>query len=231
MKYDLIIIGGGAAGFAAAMKANELNKKVLMINDNKNVEIGGTCVNVGCFPTKHMLYKADLIHKISSNIFAGISAKIEIDYSKIVEEKNKLVFKAREEKYKKVLDNLKNVEFINGKAKFVDNNTIMVNEKKLYGDKFLISTGSKTFIPPIKGIEKVKYLTNKTALELKKVPEKLVVIGAGALGLEFAQMFSRFGSKVTILEATEHIMGGVDNDFEKMMNIYFKREELKSLEM
>ncbi|WGS64572.1 mercury(II) reductase [Marinitoga aeolica] len=227
MKYDLIIIGGGAAGFAAAMKANELNKKVLIINDNNNVEIGGTCVNVGCFPTKHMLYKAELIHKISNNIFDGITANVKINYEKIVEEKNKLVENAREEKYKKVLSNLENVDFVNGKAEFIDNNSVIVNGEKYFGEKFLIATGSKTFIPPIKGIEKVKYLTNKTALELKKIPEKLIVIGAGALGLEFAQMFSRFGSKVTIIEATEHIMGGVDNDFEKMMNIYFKKEGIK----
>ncbi|KAF2955411.1 mercury(II) reductase [Marinitoga sp. 38H-ov] len=227
MKYDLVILGGGAAGFAAAMKANELNKKTLMINDNSDVEVGGTCVNVGCFPTKHMLYKADLIHKIKSNLFNGITANVKIEYEKIVEEKNKLVEDAREEKYKKVLSNLENVKFINGKAKFVDNHSIIVNGKRIYGEKFLIATGSKTFIPPIKGIEKVNYLTNKTALELKKIPEKLVVIGAGALGLEFAQMFSRFGSNVIIIEASEHIMGGIDSDFEKMMNIYFKKEGIK----
>jgi len=165
MKYDLIILGGGAAGFAAAMKANELNKKVLMINDNNNVEIGGTCVNVGCFPTKHMLYKAELIYKIKNNLFEGITADIKIDFEKIIEEKNLLVEEAINEKYKKVLANLENVDFINGKAKFIDNSSIIVNSKRYYGEKFLIATGSKTFIPPIDGIEKVNFLTNKTALE------------------------------------------------------------------
>ncbi|GAB6190191.1 mercury(II) reductase [Marinitoga arctica] len=227
MKYDLIIIGGGAAGFAAAIEADSKNKKTLVINDNKEVEIGGTCVNVGCFPTKHMLFKAELVYKILNNNFDGIEANVKIDFSKIIEEKNKLVLNAREEKYKKILDNLKNVNFINGKARFINDNTIIVNGEKLSGDKFLIATGSRTFIPQIKGLEEIEYLTNKSALELKEIPKKLIVIGAGALGLEFAQMFSRFGSRVTVLESTDNIMGAIDIDFEKLLYKYFKEEDIK----
>ncbi|NUU98951.1 hypothetical protein XO12_02065 [Marinitoga sp. 1154] len=227
MKYELIIIGGGAAGFSAALEAERKNKKTLIINNNENIEIGGTCVNVGCFPTKHLLYKAELIYKIQNNIFEGIKTNLQIDYSKIIEEKDKLVLKARKEKYIKILKNLKNVEFLNGKAKFIDKNTIIVNNKKIKGEKFLIATGSRTYIPQIPGLENIEFLTNKEALDLKELPDKLIIIGGGALGLEFAQIFSRFGSKVVILEATNHIMNGVDDDFERLISNYLKDEGIK----
>jgi len=183
MKYDLIIIGAGSGGFASAIQANELGLKTLMINSG--LPIGGTCVNVGCVPSKALIHYAK---------------NKNLNFSQAIEKELALVAELRKEKYENVLKSLKNVEFIEGKAKFVSENEIEVLGRRFQAEKFIIANGSTANVPNIEGIEEIGYLTHVTALSNKNLPQSIAIIGAGPLGLEFSQIYSRFGSKVIILE-------------------------------
>jgi mercuric reductase len=203
-KFDLIIIGGGAGAFAAAIKANELGAKTAMIN--AGLPLGGTCVNVGCVPSKTLLHAAEILHLAKNHGIAGIELEVKkFNFQKIVADELSLVNKMRQEKYEKVLTKLHHVTLIEGMAKFVSATEIEVNQKKLMADKFIIATGSTANIPSIEGIHETGYLTHIEALKLTKQPKHLVIVGGGVVALEFSQMFSRFGTKVTLLHRSETI--------------------------
>ena len=198
-KFDVIIIGGGAGAFAAAIKANELKAKTLMVN--AGLPLGGTCVNVGCVPSKTLLWAGEGMHQARSHGIPGIDIEVKnFDFAQVVQHELDLVDKLRAEKYEKVLNGLENVTHIEGQATFVSPNEIEVNGQKFQSKKFIIAAGSTATVPPIKGIEEVEYLTHIEALQIKQQPKELIVVGAGPLGLEFAQMYARFGTKVTILQ-------------------------------
>lgn len=225
-KFDLIIIGGGAAGFAAAMKADELKAETLMIN-NDAVGVGGTCVNVGCLPTKHLLTIGELIYKARTHNFSGLKVSVSFDFETIIEEKNRLIDKLRNEKYEKVLSALSHIAFIGGDAKFVSENEVQINGENYAADKFIIVTGSSTLVPPIEGINAVDYLTNIEALQLKEAPESMVILGGGALGIEFAQMFSRFGTKVCLLQHADRIVPREEPELANLLQRYLRDEGIE----
>ena len=205
-KYDLIIIGGGAAGFAAATKAADLGKTALMINSG--LPLGGTCVNVGCVPSKHLLSVGnDLYYGPRSN-FSAISNghRPDFDFKAAIQEKDDLVAALRQSNYRNVLDGLDTVTLLEAKARFVGPNKVEADGQIYEAEKFIIATGSSTKVLPIPGIDQVGWLNNVTALQLQEVPGSMIVIGGGPLGLEFAQMFAHFGSKVTVLEAMDRIL-------------------------
>ena len=203
-EYDLIIIGGGAGAFAAAIKANDLSAKTLMIN--KGLPLGGTCVNVGCVPSKTLLWAGEVMHQARNHGIPGIDIEVKnFDFASLVQHELDLVEKLREEKYEKVLRNLENVIHLEGRASFVSANEIEVNGQIYQGKKFVIAAGSTTTVPPIEGIKEVGFITHIEALKLKEQPKELIVVGAGPLGLEFAQMYSRFGTKVTVLQRSDSI--------------------------
>jgi mercuric reductase len=203
-KFDLIIIGGGAGAFAAAIRANELGAKTALVNSG--LPLGGTCVNVGCVPSKTLLYAGEVLHHAKHHGVPGVELEVKnFDFQKVVQDELLLVEKLREEKYEKVLKYLENVTVVEGRAKFVSQNEVEVNGEKLSAEKFIIAAGSTASVPPIEGIREVGFITHIEALKMPKQPKELVVIGAGPLGLEFAQMFSRFGTKVTILQRGDSI--------------------------
>ncbi|PIR58867.1 MAG: mercury(II) reductase [Candidatus Pacebacteria bacterium CG10_big_fil_rev_8_21_14_0_10_56_10] len=209
-NFDLIIIGGGAGAFAAAIRANELEANTAIIN--AGLPLGGTCVNVGCVPSKTLLWAAETIHHAKHHQIPGVELEVKnFDFQKVVQDELALVEKLRQEKYEKVLQNLKYVTAIEGKATFDSANQVAVNDEKLTAEKFIIATGSTATVPPIDGIRDVGFITHIEALRLEKLPQSLVVIGAGPVGLEFAQMFARFGTKVTILQRGGSIFPPAEN--------------------
>lgn len=204
-QYDLVIVGGGTGAFAAAIKANELGAKTAFINDG--LPLGGTCVNVGCVPSKTLLHAAELVHTAKHHNIPGIELAVSaVDYAAVVADELALVEKLRGEKYEKILKGLENVTFIAGRAAFVSNNIIKVGDQQIEAAKFIIATGSTATVPDVKGLAEAGYITHIEAMELKTVPKRLVVIGAGPVGLELAQVYARFGSQVTILQRTDSIM-------------------------
>lgn len=204
-QFDLIIIGGGSAAFSAAIKASELEKKVLMINDG--LPIGGTCVNVGCVPSKTLIRTAEQFHIANHPNFNGIKpSNNKIDFKEVIRQKTELVKELRQHKYVDVLKDDPNVTIIKSYGKFIDKNTVEANGKKFTAENILIATGSTTFIPDIPGLKEAGYLTNETLYELEELPEHLIVIGGRYIALENAQMFARLGSKVTILQRSNRIL-------------------------
>ncbi len=203
--FDLIIIGGGAGAFAAAIRANELKAKTAMINSG--LPLGGTCVNVGCVPSKRLLRAGEVLHLAQNHKIPGIELEVKnIDFLTLIEDELNLVSQMRKEKYEKVLGALESVSFLEGYAKFISQNEIRVNEETLRAEKIIIATGSKAAVPPIEGIDETGYVTHIEALKLEQLPENLIIIGAGPVSIEFAQMFSRFGSKVTIVKRSPGIL-------------------------
>ena len=197
--YDLIIIGGGAGAFASAIRANELGAKTALVNSG--LPLGGTCVNVGCVPSKTLLYAGEVLYHARHHGIPGVELEVKrFDFQKVVQNELALVEKLRQEKYEKVLKNLEHVTAIEGKAKFVSQSEVEVNGEKLSAEKFIIAAGSTATVPPIERIREAGFITHIEALRLQKQPKELIVIGAGPLGLEFAQMFSRFGTKVAVLQ-------------------------------
>ncbi len=209
-KFELIIIGGGAGAFAAAIRANELKRKTAIINTG--LPLGGTCVNVGCVPSKTLLYAGEILHHTKHNHIPGIELEVKhFSFQKIIQDEISLVERLRKEKYEKVLKDLEYVTYLKGMATFTKENEIEVNGKKLSAEKFIIATGSTATIPLIENISKVGFVTHTEVLILKKQPKELVIVGAGPLGVEFAQIYSRFGTKVTILYRGQNIL----KNFEK----------------
>ena len=203
-KYDIIILGGGASAFASAIKANELKMKTAIINSG--LPAGGTCVNVGCVPSKLLLHAGEVLHMAKNHGVPGIELEVKsFNFNKVVEDELKIVEGFRNEKYEKVLANLKYVTYIEGEASFSGEKEVEVNGEKLTADKFIIATGSTANVLEIEGIKDVGYVTHIEALKLKEQPKELAIIGAGPVGLEFAQMYARFGTKVTILQMDERI--------------------------
>ncbi|MCL6106574.1 MAG: mercury(II) reductase [Actinobacteria bacterium] len=198
-RYDLIILGGGAGGFAAAIRANELGTKAALVNSG--LPFGGTCVNVGCVPSKFLLWVGEIMHLAENHGIPGLKLKLDgFDFSQVVRDELRLVEHLRREKYEKVLAGLDNISVLEGEARFASKDTLKVNGEIISAEKFIIATGSTANVPPIEGIEETGYMTHIEALKLTKLPKELIIIGAGPLGLEFAQMYARFGTKVTVLE-------------------------------
>ncbi|MBI2578833.1 MAG: mercury(II) reductase [Candidatus Aenigmarchaeota archaeon] len=230
MDYDLVILGQGSAAFAAAIKANDLGIKTAMIGGNATpgTLIGGTCVNVGCMPSKNLITVANAFYHAANNSFEGIKYdKGKLNFKKIIEQKDKLVAKFRKEKYADVVKNLDNVTYIEGKGRFVSRNEAVVNGKKIRGKKFVIATGARSNIIPVKGLENIDYLTNEEALSLKELPESLCVIGGRALGLEFAQMYAHFGTKVIVLQRSDRIIPEEEPEISDALKRYLEEEGIE----
>lgn len=202
--FDLVIIGGGAGAFGAAIRADELKAKTAVIN--AGLPLGGTCVNVGCVPSKTLLYAGEIMHLARNHGIPGIELAVKnFDFRKVVQDELALVEKLRNEKYSKVLKNLEHVTYIEGRAKFASPHEIEVNGETLRAQKIIIATGSTAAVPSIEGIRETGFVTHIEALALERQPKELIIIGGGPLGLEFSQMYSRFGTKVTLLKRSPSI--------------------------
>ena len=200
--YDLIVIGAGSAAREGANKAaKEHGAKVALIERER---WGGSCPNVACTPTKAYLVAADLAHDINT-----LANKLGIEVGPATTNLAKV--RARKETLKKPqpkwVEDLEAAGFDTyaGTASFVDPQTVRVGDAALTADKILIATGSRTAVPPVEGIEEIDWLDHVTALDLEELPESLLVVGAGAVGLEFGQAFVRFGSQVTLVDALDQI--------------------------
>jgi mercuric reductase len=201
-RYDIAIVGSGSAAFAAAIRATGLGASVAMIERGR---VGGTCVNVGCVPSKALLAAAAERHRALHNPFPGIQTGAEApDLPALVAGKDAIVASLRRDKYLDLVDHY-GFELVRGSASFADPGTLVVDNEPLQADHYLLATGASPAVPPIEGLAEVGYLTSTTALELTELPARLVVVGGNYVGLELAQLFSRLGAEVTLLEALDRI--------------------------
>lgn len=223
INSHLIILGGGSAAFSAMIQAKSLGIKVTMINDR--LPIGGTCVNVGCVPSKNLIRAAETLHKANNNLFDGIctSGKVH-DFHAIIEAKRKLVHDLRKQKYIDNIKELDDFEYIEGYARIESPTTVKVANRTIEGSHILLCTGAHPLIPDIEGLSDVNYLTNEEAFELDALPESIIVLGGSYIALEIAQMFSRLGSKVTILQRSDRILSTEQADLTDELDKYLTQE-------
>ncbi|PLR82239.1 mercury(II) reductase [Bacillus canaveralius] len=205
--YDYIIIGSGGAAFSSAIEAVGYGAKVAMIERGT---VGGTCVNIGCVPSKTLLRAGEINHLAKNNPFIGLhTSASDVDLALLVKQKNELVSQLRNEKYVNLIDAY-GFELIKGEAKFVNEITVEVNGKQITAKRFLIATGASPSVPTIPGLTEVDYLTSTSLLELKKVPKRLAVIGSGYIGLELGQLFHNLGAEVTLIQRSERLLKEYD---------------------
>ena len=197
-KYDVAVIGAGSAGFSAAITAADEGAQVVLIGYGT---IGGTCVNFGCVPSKALIRAAETLHVASaSSRFDGIEASAKVtSWKAAVKQKQALVDDLRKAKYADLLPAYNSLAYLEGEAKFSNDGTLTVDGVIVDAKKIIIATGTRPALPSIQGIEDVPYLTSTTALEQEDLPESLLVIGAGYIGVEIAQIFARAGVMVTIV--------------------------------
>ncbi|MEX0852554.1 MAG: mercury(II) reductase [Bauldia sp.] len=208
-RYDLVVLGSGSTAFAAALRAQETGKTVVM---TENRAIGGTCVNRGCLPSKNLIEAAKLVHDARHPRYPGlkpVGPGLEVDFAALVAQKDEVIHVYRDKKYDSLVGGKISIE--EGHARFVDPHTVEVNDKRLTGERFLIATGSRPAVPEIPGLSDIPYLTSDLLghgeeVELKDLPASLLIIGGGYIALELGQMFARFGSEVTILARSRQLL-------------------------
>jgi len=227
--YHLVILGSGSTAFAAALRAQELGKTAVMTEERT---IGGTCVNRGCLPSKNLIQAAKLVHDARNPRYPGLKpAKIDIDFRKLIEQKDDVIHGYRKKKYESLTGGQFTIE--QGHVRFVDEHTIAVDGKQLTGEKILIATGSRPVIPKIDGLRDVPFLTsdlltNDEPMEMHQLPRSLIVVGGGYIALELGQMFCRFGVEVTILERNAQLLAqGYEPQIGKTIGEIFEKEGIK----
>lgn len=210
-KFDAVVIGGGPGGYVAAIRASLLGLKVAIIEEG---EMGGTCLNRGCIPTKALLHSAEVYNTVKHSSQFGINVEdISYDYGRICKNKDSVVKRLRTGVEYLVKGN--GVQIIPGKGCIKDKNTIEITGKEnctANTDKIIIATGSLPLIPPIPGIDGSKVMNSDEVLEMTECPGKIIIIGGGVIGVEFATILNFLGKDVTIVEMMETLIPSVDTE-------------------
>jgi mercuric reductase len=201
-EFDLLVLGAGSAAFAAAIRATEAGFRVALVERGV---LGGTCVNVGCVPSKALLRAGELAWAARHHPFAGVATSSgPVDLAAVVAQKNQLVAKLRQVKYADLVDYY-GFAVVSGHARFISPDEVQVDGRTIGARAFLVATGASPAAPPIPGLAEVRYLTSTKALELTEVPKRLVVIGANAVGLELGQFFLHLGAEVAFVDVAARI--------------------------
>ncbi len=225
-NYDALIIGGGQAGSPLAQKLAQKGWQVALI---EREYLGGTCINYGCTPTKTMVASASVAQYVRRAGEFGIHVDpFQVDLPAIVERKNKIVQSWRHGQEERVKAE-PNIRLIYGEATFSGPYTVKVNDEELHAEKIFINTGASAAVLPITGIQEVPYLTNRSILDLTVLPEHLLILGASYVGLEFGQMFQRFGSQVTVIEKNSQIVPREDEDVAASLREALENEGMEFL--
>lgn len=225
MKYQVAVIGGGPAGYTAAEIAGKAGLSVVLFEKNN---LGGVCLNEGCIPTKTLLYSAKIYDSARMASKYGVqTAGASIDLPKVISRKNKVV--------RKLVLGIKarltacHVNIVSGEAYIIDRHTIRCGEETYECEKLIVCTGSETFIPAVTGIDKVNYWTHRNALDAKEIPESLVIVGGGVIGMEFASFFNSLGVKVTVVEMMGEILGGMDHELAALLRTEYTKRGVRFL--
>ncbi|HLR75407.1 MAG TPA: dihydrolipoyl dehydrogenase [Virgibacillus sp.] len=216
-KYDLVVLGGGPGGYVAAEHASSKGYSVALVEAR---ELGGTCLNRGCIPSKTLLRYAEVIELINRSKEWGITVdNVHVSFEKMKERKNQVI-QQLQFGVQGLLRNA-NVSVYKGLGKVHPDHRITIatnnKEETIYGEKIIIATGSKPNIPPIKGIDQVDVHTSDTIFDLESIPESLVIVGGGVIGVEIASVFANLNCSVTLVEASNQLMPGIDPDASSLL--------------
>ncbi|MDT7044233.1 dihydrolipoyl dehydrogenase [Candidatus Nitronereus thalassa] len=220
MTHDVLIIGGGSAGYAAARTARDEGANVGIIDHGP---LGGLCILRGCMPTKTILRSSDIIALIKrANEFGLSSVSPKANLSAIIDRKARLIGEFADDRIQALKDS--RFTLYEERARFVSPHEVQVGTQTLTAKAFIISTGSVVSRIPLPGLEEVGYITSDEALELRDLPESMIVLGGGAVAVELAQFFSRIGTKVTLIQRSRHIMSEGDEDLARPVEARFREE-------
>lgn len=209
-KYDAIIIGTGQSGPALAARLNKEGQKTAIIERKL---VGGTCVNVGCIPTKTLIGSARVAYlaRQAAEFGVSIDGNVSVDMRRVKARKDE-ISGASSKGVTEWLERMDNVDLVRGHARFVDSHAVEVNGKTMEAERIFINTGARARVPDWSGIDDIAYFTNSNIMDVDFLPEHLLIVGGSYIGLEFAQMYRRFGSKVTVIEMHDRIIGREDED-------------------
>jgi pyruvate/2-oxoglutarate dehydrogenase complex dihydrolipoamide dehydrogenase (E3) component len=223
MKFDAIVIGAGQAAKPLSYALADLGWKIAFI---ERAELGGSCVNTGCIPTKTMVASAQVAHYARDASRWGVRTnEVSVDLPAVVARKNKIVHGARDA-IQKGVDRRPNIRLVRGHARFIAPHQVQVGNETFESEKIFIDTGTGPQIPKIPGIDSIPFLTNVSIMELQDVPKHLLILGGGYIGLEFGQMFRRFGSQVTIVHRGKQLMPAEDEDIVKELQKALEAEAI-----
>lgn len=220
--FDVAIIGGGSGGYAAGRTAAAEGLRTVVLEGGE--QVGGLCILRGCMPTKALLYAAEVLHLAGHAEPWGIRAEeVSFNFPQVMARKDALI-KNFADYREHQLDHGK-FQFKRAMARFVDSHTLALSTgESLTAGSFLIATGSKVAAPPLPQLGELDFLTSDTALELSRLPKSLIVLGGGAVAVEFAQFFARFGVRVTLVQRSPHILHEFDGDASSVVEAVFRRE-------
>ncbi|MDB4938496.1 MAG: family, FAD-dependent NAD(P)-disulfide oxidoreductase [Labilithrix sp.] len=222
MKTDVIVIGSGQAGVPLATRLVHAGKTVLVVERGA---LGGTCVNYGCTPTKTMVASARAAHVARTAGRLGVHvADVRVDFAAVIDRKNAIVQQWRAGVERRLTAAGGRLHVAHGHARFVGPHEIEVEGQRHQADTIIVNTGARPFVPPIPGLDGVPFVDNAGVMELRELPGHLVVLGGGYVGCEFAQMFRRFGSEVTIIDRNEHLLSREDADTSSALEAVFRGE-------
>jgi pyruvate/2-oxoglutarate dehydrogenase complex dihydrolipoamide dehydrogenase (E3) component len=221
-NYDAIIIGTGQAGPSLAARFSAADMTVAIIERKK---FGGTCVNTGCIPTKTLVASAYAAHVARRGPEYGFVVKgdVRVDMKRVKARKDEVSGRSNRG-VEESLRGLKNCKVIQGHARFQSAHAVMVNDEVLQADKIFINVGGRASVPEMPGIHKVPFLTNSSMMDIDFLPEHLVIVGGSYVGLEFGQMYRRFGSEVTIVEMGPRLIGREDEDISEAVREILEAE-------
>ena len=226
-KFDVVVIGSGPGGYVCAIRLAQLGFKTAIIE--KYNSLGGTCLNVGCIPSKTLLDSSHHYHEIMKNAYSHgieIDCEVKLDFQKMIDRKNKVVDQTV--KGINFLMDKNKITVFNGFGSFIDSSSILIKEtgEKIRFDKCVIATGSKPASLPFINLDKKRVLTSTEALSLKEIPKHLVIVGGGVIGLELGQVYKRLGSEVSVIEYSNKITPFMDKDVSKELLKIFKKEKI-----
>lgn len=224
--YNLVVIGAGSAGLVTSYIAATVKARVALIEKHR---MGGDCLNTGCVPSKALIRSAKMLSYASrAGEFGFRSGRFDFDFSDVMERVQEVIQKVEPHDSKERYTGL-GVDVIEGEARIVSPYEIRVGDRLITTRSIVIATGALPFVPPIKGLDRVPYLTSDNVWDMRKLPEKLVVLGGGPIGCELTQVFARLGSEVTQVEQNDHIMGREDPDIAAMIKDKFESEGIRVL--
>jgi pyruvate/2-oxoglutarate dehydrogenase complex dihydrolipoamide dehydrogenase (E3) component len=220
--FDAIVIGTGQSGPALAARLTREGLKTAVI---ERKHFGGTCVNTGCIPTKALVESAHAAHvaRRAADFGVSIGGAVAVDMKRVKERKDAIVARSRDG-VKSWMERLPNCTVYQGHARFEGPKAVRVGDEVLAAERVFINTGGRALVPDMPGLDKVTYLTNSTVLDLDAAPEHLLIVGGSYTGLEFAQMYRRFGSKVTVVEMGERLIAREDADVSDAVRQIFDQE-------
>jgi len=225
MKVDVIVIGAGQAGPPLAARLAEAGRRVLIAEAK---DLGGTCVNNGCTPTKTMIASARAAHVARTAGRLGVrTGDVKVDLAAVVDRKDKIVRQWRESVQKRLDKAGERLTLVRGRARLLAAREIEIDGERHSADVVVLNVGCRAMIPPIPGLAETPHLDNASVMELREVPRKLVVLGGGYIGCEFAQMFRRFGSEVTIVESMDRLMSQEDPESSAALRGVFESEGIE----